>query len=71
MELVETKPVKLEGDLSLSNIEMRYQEHLDPALRDLSFDIKAGEKVAVVGRTGAGKSSLFQVLQGFREPCAG
>ena len=30
-----------------------------------------GERFAVVGRTGAGKSSLFQVLQGFREPSQG
>jgi ABC-type multidrug transport system fused ATPase/permease subunit len=50
---------------------MRYQIHLEPALRNLSFTIKEGEKIAVVGRTGAGKSSFFQLLQGFRETCSG
>lgn len=44
---------------------------MEPAIRDLSFSIEAGEKIAVVGRTGAGKSSFFQLLQGFREPCEG
>jgi len=50
---------------------MRYQEHLSPAIRGLSFAVKHGQKVAVVGRTGAGKSSLFQLLQGFRDPSGG
>jgi ABC-type multidrug transport system fused ATPase/permease subunit len=38
---------------------MRYQLHLEPALKDLNFKIDHGEKIAIVGRTGAGKSSLF------------
>lgn len=50
---------KLSGSIEFSKVLMRYQEHLEPALRDLSFKIEAGQKVAVVGRTGAGKSSLF------------
>ena len=50
---------------------MRYQDHLEPALKNLSFSIKEGERVAVVGRTGAGKSSFFSLLQGFRQHCSG
>ena len=50
---------------------MRYSKNLRPALEDLTFRINAGEKVAVVGRTGSGKSSLFQLLQGFRPPYEG
>ena len=46
---------------------MSYKPDLAPALRDLSFEVQPGETVAVVGRTGAGKSSLFQLLLGFRE----
>ncbi len=38
---------------------MSYKQDMEPALRDLSFKVKSGEHVAVVGRTGAGKSSLF------------
>ena len=53
---------KLDGSLEFDSVQMRYQAHLEPALNDLSFKINKGEKVAVVGRTGAGKSSLFQVL---------
>ena len=40
----------------------RYGEHLPLALKDLSFETKGREKVGIVGRTGSGKSSIFQVL---------
>lgn len=40
-------------------MEMRYKPELEPALKNLSFKVEAGQHVAVVGRTGAGKSSLF------------
>jgi ABC-type transport system involved in cytochrome bd biosynthesis fused ATPase/permease subunit len=38
---------------------MRYSRKLEPALYELNFTINPGEKIAVVGRTGSGKSSLF------------
>jgi ATP-binding cassette, subfamily C (CFTR/MRP), member 1 len=41
---------------------MRYRPNLPPVLQDLSLDIRAREKIGIVGRTGAGKSSLMQVL---------
>lgn len=41
---------------------MRYREHLDPILKGLTVDIQGGEKVGIVGRTGAGKSSLTLAL---------
>merc|ERR1711935_1191847 len=66
-----TKKEKLKGRLEFDNVVLKSQDHLEPALRNLSFKIEPGQKVAVVGRTGAGKSSLFQLLQGFRENCEG
>ena len=41
---------------------MKYKEELDPALRNFSLVVNGGEKVGIVGRTGAGKSSILQVL---------
>jgi ABC-type multidrug transport system fused ATPase/permease subunit len=50
---------------------MVYKPGLPHALRDLTFTLKPGQRIAVVGRTGAGKSSLFQILAGFRRPTEG
>ncbi|KAG0061844.1 hypothetical protein BGZ90_003357 [Linnemannia elongata] len=51
-----------EGSLEFKNVTLRYRPDLPPVLRDISFSIQAGHKLGVVGRTGAGKSSLIQAL---------
>ena len=50
------------GQIKFERVSMKYREELDPILNDLSFEILPGEKIGVVGRTGAGKSSLIQAL---------
>lgn len=57
----------MRGTIEFQNVEMRYYPNMAPALSKLNFKIEAGQKVAVVGRTGAGKSSLYQLLLGFRK----
>ncbi|CAF0928035.1 unnamed protein product [Brachionus calyciflorus] len=55
------------GQIKFKDYSVRYREDLDYALRNLSFDIKPAEKIGIVGRTGAGKSSLslslFRLLE--------
>ena len=66
----ETLPPGSQGDtgkIEFNNVEMRYKPDLRPALRNLTFKIDPGTKVAVVGRTGAGKSTIYQLLIGFRQ----
>src|SRR5262245_56049350 len=43
----------------------------DFAVRDLTFEVEAGELIAVVGKTGCGKSTMFNLLTGLIEPTAG
>ncbi|KAG8168019.1 hypothetical protein KVR01_003708 [Diaporthe batatas] len=64
-----------EGHVQFHNFTARYAPNLDPALRSISFEARPGERIAVVGRTGAGKSSiplaLLRVLQGDFGPGSG
>ncbi|OMJ65976.1 hypothetical protein SteCoe_37344 [Stentor coeruleus] len=50
------------GKIKFDNIFMKYRPSLPYSLAGLSFTVKGGHKVGVIGRTGAGKSSLLQVL---------
>ena len=55
------------GGVRFRAFSARYAPHLDPVLKGVSFEAAAGERVAVVGRTGAGKSSLVLALLGALE----
>jgi ATP-binding cassette, subfamily C (CFTR/MRP), member 1 len=59
------------GQITFKNYSTRYREGLDPVLRDINLSIKAREKIGVVGRTGAGKSSLTLSLFRIIEPISG
>ncbi|KAK8801165.1 hypothetical protein WA158_001935 [Blastocystis sp. Blastoise] len=50
------------GDITFKNMSMRYRQELEPVLHHINVSIKGEEKVGVVGRTGAGKSSLMLAL---------
>lgn len=50
------------GVIRFTNVELRYSEDGEKVLKDLNFTIRPGEKIGIVGRTGAGKSSLIQAL---------
>ncbi|KAJ2679548.1 Multidrug resistance-associated protein 1 [Coemansia spiralis] len=59
------------GLVEFKNYSMRYRDDLDYVLKDLSFAVRGNEKIGIVGRTGAGKSSLSQALLRIVEPTSG
>lgn len=64
-EIKETEPATAwpeEGRVEFRDFKVRYREGLDLVLNGLTFSVQGGEKIGIVGRTGAGKSSLTLAL---------
>ena len=51
-----------QGEITFHDVSMSYRPGLPKVLRDISMEVCAGEKIGIVGRTGAGKSSLILAL---------
>ena len=49
-------------DIIFNNMTMRYKEGLNPVLKNVSYHVQPGSKVGIIGRTGAGKSSILQAI---------
>ncbi len=64
------RPAEIRGELDLDRVEFAYKAG-EPVLRDVSFRVAAGETVAIVGHTGAGKSTLVNLLQRFYDVDSG
>jgi ABC-type multidrug transport system fused ATPase/permease subunit len=62
---------KLGGDVIFENVTIRYAEHLDPSLTDISLHIPGGSTTAIIGRTGSGKSTLVSSLLNIVRPDSG
>ncbi|MDJ0647899.1 MAG: peptidase domain-containing ABC transporter [Xenococcaceae cyanobacterium MO_188.B19] len=60
------------GDVRFENVTFRYEtEEGRNALQNISFEVKAGQTLAIVGRSGSGKSTLVKLLQGLYYPTSG
>ena len=51
-----------QGEIAFKNVELRYRPNTEIVLRKLEFTVNSGEKVGIVGRTGAGKSTISMAL---------
>jgi ATP-binding cassette subfamily B protein/subfamily B ATP-binding cassette protein MsbA len=64
------RPAEIRGHVRFENVSFHYAEEA-PAISDLTIEAKPGETVALVGATGAGKSTVLNLLTRFYEPGAG
>ncbi len=80
LDLIETSPVeqggthdggRARGDIAFEQVSLRYRENTAPAVDALDLRVRAGETVALVGPSGAGKTTLVNLLPRFIEPTAG
>ena len=80
-EFLETEPtikepvkpldIKLQGNIQFENVEFIYKDTGIKALKNFNLQIKKGEKVAIVGRTGSGKTTIAQLLLHMYDPLHG
>lgn len=64
-------PQRVEGRISFRNVDVEYRSDGIKALDNFNLDIRQGERVALVGRSGSGKSTVVNLLPRFVEPSAG
>lgn len=62
---------RLSGGIELNNVSFGYSENMPLVIDDLSLKIRPGQYVAIVGKTGCGKSTLMRLLLGFEHPKKG
>ncbi len=69
-EIAEDKEIltSVTGMIELDSVSFRYDESMPPVIDDLSLRIRPGQYVAIVGKTGCGKSTLVRLLLGFEKP---
>lgn len=79
-DVIETTPeinnsnvanIKIEGNIKFENVCYRYSKYAKDIISDVSFTIKKGETIAIVGASGSGKSTLAKLLLGFYLPTQG
>ncbi|MPQ33967.1 peptidase domain-containing ABC transporter [Clostridium estertheticum] len=63
--------VNLKGNIKIEDVSFKYSDYGDYSLKNINMEIKAGQKVAIVGKSGSGKSTLAKLIVGLYNPIKG
>jgi|TARA_B100002003_G_scaffold251818_1_gene297855 ATP-binding cassette subfamily C protein LapB len=61
----------ISGDIDFRDVSFAYPEQQTPAIKEVSFSIREGEKVGIIGKTGSGKSTMQKLMMNFHDLSAG
>ena len=72
-EIAEGKQIltRIQGGIELNNVSFRYNDNMPLIVDQMNLKIKPGQYVAIVGKTGCGKSTIIRLLLGFEKPQRG
>lgn len=71
LESVDDKKLKFNNVLELKNISFKYPDRKEEILKDINISIKKGDTIGFVGESGAGKTTLVEIIMGLLEPSSG
>ena len=66
-----SEPIKFNREIKLKNVSFRYDEKSLNILNQINITIKKGDKIAIKGRTGSGKTTLINLISGLLDPISG
>ncbi|MBR5992009.1 MAG: ATP-binding cassette domain-containing protein, partial [Clostridia bacterium] len=64
---ISTKDIDIKGNIKFDHVRFGYEDTDEIVIKDFSADVKAGQKIAIVGPTGAGKTTLVKLLMRFHD----
>ncbi len=67
-EYVDNSITEIKGDIKVENLNFKYDDDKESALKNISFNINRGETLGIIGRTGSGKTSLVNLLLRLHDP---
>ena len=65
------KKINIEGNINFKNVDFTYSHTGIEALKNFNLSIRKGEKIAIIGRTGSGKTTIAQLLLRMYDPTKG